>query len=298
MMRDWVAAVRLKFLPQGVLPVLLGSAIAWYDEASFNIGYFALAFLGMALVQFGLTMLNDLVDYQQGTDRTTTPSKNPYSGGSGVLVDGRITPKQMTSVIVAFYLIALAIGIYLASQVGLPVIYIALIGFFISISYTVPPFKLAYRGLGELAMMIGYGPTITAGAYYVQAGALSEKAIAAGLVPGLLMVAMILVNEIPDYEEDKRAGKRNLTVRLGKYASSGLYTIVLTAVYLIVGLGVQQGLFPSSSFVVLLSLPFAFRSVSLLQKHIDDKLEVASANAEMVKLYSSAMLLLTASFII
>lgn len=298
MLRDWIAAVRLKFLPQGVWPVFLGSAVAWADEGALNLGYFALAFLGMALVQFGLTMLNDLVDYLQGTDKTATSSKNPYSGGSGVLVDGRITPKQMLSVIIAFYIIALAIGIYFALEVGPPVLYIALMGFFISIAYTVPPFRFAYRGLGELAMMIGYGPVITAGAYYVQAGMLSEKAIEAGFIPGLLMVAMILVNEIPDYDEDERAGKKNLTVRLGINRSASLFVLVLTAIYAFVGIGIHRGIFPSASFGVLLSLPLAFQSVGLIQKHIDDKLKIASANAAMVKLYSLMMLLFTVGFIL
>ncbi len=295
---DWVEAVRLKFLPQGVWPVLLGSAVAWRDEGLLNLGYLALAFLGMALVQFGLTMLNDLVDFLQGTDKSATSSKNPYSGGSGVLADGRITPKEMLTVIVVFYLIVLLIGVYFALQVGFVVIYIALIGLFISIAYTVSPFKFAYRGLGELAMLIGYGPIITMGAYYVQTGTLTEGALLAGLVPGLLMVAMILVNEIPDYEEDTQAGKKNLTVRLGKHGSVGLYTIVLTSIYFLVGLGAYLGLFPMTSFIVSLSLPFAFRSIGFLHRYINDKLKVAAANAEMVKLYSSLMLLFTVAFLI
>jgi len=295
---DWVEAVRLKFLPQGVWPVLLGSVVAWREGGQLNLGYLALAFIGMAVVQFGLTMLNDLVDFLQGTDRSVTSSKNPYSGGSGVLTDGRITPKKMLAVIIAFYIIALGIGVYFALEVGLTVIYIALIGFFISIAYTVPPFKFAYRGLGELAMLIGYGPTITLGAYFIQTGELSEGAMMAGLVPGLLMVAMILVNEIPDYEEDAQAGKKNLTVRLGKHGSAGLYMVVLTAIYLLVGYGVHVGLFPTSSFFIVLSLPFAFRSVGFLHRYIDDKFRMAAANAEMVKLYSSAMLLFTLSFLI
>jgi 1,4-dihydroxy-2-naphthoate octaprenyltransferase len=298
MLIDWVEAVRLKFLPQGIWPVFLGSAIAWWDYGRVNLAYLALAFVGMSLVQFGLTMLNDLVDYVQGTDKSISTYKNPYSGGSGVLADGRIAPKEMLGVIVFFYMITLAIGIYFAFKVGPVVLYIALIGFFISIAYTVPPFKLAYRGLGELAMMIGYGPIITLGAFYVQTGVVGEEAILAGFVPGLLMVSMILLNEIPDYEEDKQALKRNLTVRLGRRGSAGLYMLVLASVYAFVGFGIYMGFFPAASFVVLLSLPIAFRSVGYLHRYIDDRLRIAAANAEMVKLYSLTMLFFTAGFII
>ncbi len=298
MMRDWVEAVRFKFLPQGVLPVLLGTAVAWNDERLVNLGYFALAFLGMMLVQFGLTMLKDLVDYLQGTDRTKSMYKNPYSGGSGVLADGRIKPKKMLGVIVAFYLSAFFIGLYFALNVGIEVLYIALAGFFISIVYTVVRFKLAYRRLGELAMLLGYGPIITLGAYFVQAEVLSTRAFLAGLVPGMLMWAMILVNEIPDYKEDSRAGKRNLTVQFGVKRSSGLYTLSLAAIYAFIGFGVIFEVFPPWVLIALLSLPFAMRSVGYLQRYYDDKIRVAAANAEMAKTYSATVLLFTLGFLL
>ncbi len=295
---DWVEAVRLKFLPQGVWPVFLGSAVAWRDDGLLNVVYLVLAFVGMALVQFGLTMLNDLVDYLQGTDKSVTSDKNPYSGGSGVLAEGKITSRDMSKVIVAFYVIALAIGVYFTFQVGITVFYIALLGIFISVAYTVPPFKFAYRGLGELAMLIGYGPIITLGAYYIQTGEIKEVAILAGLVPGMLMVAMILVNEIPDYLEDLKAGKKNITVRIGRHGSVGLLMVVLTALYIFLGYGAHQGFFPTTSFFTLFSLPFAFRSVGFLHRYIEDKIKVASANAEMVKLYSITMFLFTVSFFV
>ncbi len=298
MIGDWIEAFRLKFLPQGVLPVMLGTAVAWWDEGFVDLAFFALAFIGMALVQFGLTMLNDLVDFLQGTDRTRSSEKNPYSGGSGVLADRRIAPKDMFIVIVAFYLVAFFIGVYFTAKVGVEVLIIALAGFFISISYTVPPFRWAYRGLGEFAMLLGYGPTITLGAYFVQAEALSSRAFLAGLVPGMLMWAMILVNEIPDYEEDSRAGKKNLTVRLGREWSSELYTLSLAAIYVFIGFGVIFEVFPPWSLLALFSLPYAMRSVGYLQRYRDDKLRVAFANAEMVKAYSSTVLLFALGFIL
>ncbi len=291
-------AARLKFLPQGVLPVLLGTAVAWQEQGVVDLFFFALAFAGMALVQFALTMLNDLVDYLQGTDTSRTAEKNPYTGGSGVLADGRVRPFDMLIVIASFYLAASAIAVYFALRVGVEVIYVALAGFFVSIFYTVPPLRFAYRGFGELAMLMGYGPIITLGAHFVQTGFLSQRAALAGLVPGALMWSMILVNEIPDYEEDKRAGKKNLSVRLGVERSAELYALSLAAIYAFIGYGVFIEAFPKGCFAALLSLPFALRSVGKLHRHIGDKLKIASANAEMVRAYSSTMLLFTAGFLI
>ncbi|MFQ5801118.1 MAG: prenyltransferase, partial [Candidatus Hydrothermarchaeales archaeon] len=185
----WIQAFRLKFLPQGVVPVLLGTVVAYRAHGVFFFDLFLLAFFGMMLVQFALTMLDDWHDYMRGTDTTGTEEKNPYTGGSGVLVDGTITPKEMISAVALFYVIATAIGVYLTYLRGVMVFYIMLAGFFISIFYSLRPFQFAYRGIGELMMLLGYGPTITLGAYFVQAQRLSPQAFLAGLVPGMLMWA-------------------------------------------------------------------------------------------------------------
>ncbi len=295
---DWVEAVRLKFLPQGVLPVLLGSAVAIHNNHAFNALYFILAFFGMALVQFALTMLNDLIDFLQGTDTRTSGEKNPYSGGSGVLRDGRIKPRDMLAVIALFYLAALAIGIYLTSKLGITLLYIVLAGFFISIFYTLKPLQFAYRGLGEIAMFLGYGPTITLGAYFVQAAQLSWQGFLAGFVPGALMFAMIVVNEIPDYEEDSRANKRNITVRFGVENARKIYAASLAVIYLFIFFAALLGVFPLATHLTLLSLPFAYRSVKYTNLYYRDRILMAKANREMVRVYSSAMLLFTLGFLV
>lgn len=297
-LRTWVAAVRLKFLPQGVLPVLLGSAVAWHSNGVFNPLYFTLAFFGMALVQFALTMLNDALDFLYGTDASGSGRKNPYSGGSGVLVDGVITPKEMLRTVFIFYVIALGIGIYLTLAVGFTLLYIVLVGLFISVFYSAKPFRFAYRGVGELAMLIGYGPVITLGAYFVQTGELALVPVIAGLVPGMLMWAMIVVNEVPDYEEDKKARKMNLVVRIGRERGKNVFILSLAVIYLFIVASVLVGVFPVNALIALISIPFAYASASYLRKYCRDKIRVAAANEAMVKLYSSTMILLTLGFLL
>lgn len=297
-LKAWVVAVRLKFLPQGVLPVLLGSAVAWHAKGDFNPLYFLLAFAGMALVQFALTMLNDALDFLYGTDTSGSSGKNPYSGGSGVLVDGIITPGEMLRVVFLFYFIALGIGAYLTLTAGITLIYIILAGLFISIFYSAKPFRFAYRGVGEIAMLLGYGPIITLGAYFVQTGELALQPAIAGLVPGMLMWSMILVNEIPDYEEDKRARKMNLVVRLGRERGKDLFIYSLVFIYVFITAMLAAGIFPLYALITILSAPFAYSSAKHLKKYYLDKIKVAAANEAMVKLYSTAMLLLTAGFLI
>ncbi len=295
---EWIRAFRLKFLPQGVMPVLLGTAIAWSVDNRFNLGYFLLAFFGMMLVQFGVTMLDDWHDFIRGTDTAGTEEKNPYTGGSGVLVDGTITPNEMIAVVALFYVIAIIIGVYFTLVLGPTVMYIVLAGIFISIFYSLKPFQFAHRGVGEFMMLLGYGPTITLGAYFVQAQRLTWQVFLAGLIPGMLMWAMIVINEIPDFEEDSRSDKKNLVVRFGVEAGKSLYVGGLAVIYSFIVLCVVFGVFPATALMALLSLPFAVRSVRYMRKYYLDKLKMALANKEMVKVYSYTMLFLTLGYLL
>lgn len=293
----WVQAARLKFLPQGVLPVLIGGAVA-FSEGVFNPGYFVLAFIAAAGIQIGLTMFNDTLDFQYGTDRSTPGAKNPFSGGSGVLASGRIRPGQAMWVIVGLYLVALAIGIFFALEVGIGSLGIAAVGALISIIYSARPFRLAYRGLGELAMLIGYGPVITGWAYYIHAGGLSGDILLVGLIPGLCMWTMILINEIPDYSEDRAAGKKNLTYRLGPSGAKNLFIFSLAGIYLYTVWLLMIGVLPTVAALVFAGLPLAFAAARAARLHFNDPLRVAAANKYMVMIYSITNIAVALGFIL
>lgn len=281
----WLQAVRLKFLPQGVFPVVIAGAAA-YSVGSFIPLYFVVAFLAAAAVQIGLTMFNDTLDFRYGTDKTTIGAKNPFSGGSGVLTSGAVKPQQAMAVIVGLYLFALACGIGLAAASGIGSLYIAALGAFISIAYSAKPLRLAYRGLGELAMLIGYGPVLTAWAYYIHASTVTLEVVLAGLIPGLCMWTMILVNEIPDYAEDFAAGKKNLTYRLGPAGSKNLFIASLAAIYIYIAVLVAFGALPQTALLALLGIPLAAAAAVTAHREYAHPLKVAKANKYMVLIYS------------
>jgi 1,4-dihydroxy-2-naphthoate octaprenyltransferase len=280
------------------MPVLIGAAVAYRAQPVFIADLFLLSFIGMTLVQFALTMLDDWHDYVRGTDTSGTGEKNPYTGGSGVLVDGTIKPREMITAVALFYIIATVIGLYLTYLRGIMVLYIILTGLFISIFYSLKPFQFAYRGLGEFMMLLGYGPTITLGSYYVQAQELSPQALFAGLIPGILMWTMMIVNEIPDYTEDRASGKKNLVVRFGKKGGVKMFATGLLTIYLYTIILILIGYFPSGTTLTLLSTPFAINAFRHLKKHYNNKIEVAAANRDMVKVYSTTTLLLTLGFLL
>jgi 1,4-dihydroxy-2-naphthoate octaprenyltransferase len=158
----WIQAARLKFLPQGIMPVILAGAIA-YSEGIFKPIYFIVALPAAAAIQIGLTMLNDTLDFVYGADQKKTGAKNPFSGGSGVLTTGIIKPKQAFQAIFLLYLFVILCGLYLVREVGIELLWIGLLGVAISIFYSAKPFRFAYHGMGEVMMFLGYGPVFTLG---------------------------------------------------------------------------------------------------------------------------------------
>lgn len=292
----WLRAARLKFLPQGVLPVALGTAAAHRRTGGVDPVLFLLAFLGAGLIQVGLTVLNDALDYRAGTDRSATGEKNPYSGGSGVFVDGHLTVKEALRGVAAMYLVAVAIGLYLVWLVGVELLAIGLAGVAISVLYSVPPVRLAYRGLGEVAMLLGYGPVITAGAYVVQTSTVTAESLVIGLVPGGLMFCMIILNEIPDREEDLAAGKMNLVARVGPRTGLRVFLLAALLIYGGVAAGAILSYLPPAALAALLGVPLALYAHRVAVERLGQP-GFEAANRVMVATYSATVLLLTAAYL-
>ena len=177
----------------------------------------ALTVIGAAFVQLGLNVANDVFDTVQGADdANVTPTK--FSGGSRVIQYGLVSLRQMAGLATVFYVLAGVIGlVLLATHGSTALLVIGLVGFIVSLGYTAPPLKFVYRGLGEIAVALGFGPMMLLGAYVVQTGgALSWEPFVASIPVALLVALILYVNEIPDRRGDARAGKRTLPVRFSR----------------------------------------------------------------------------------
>lgn len=209
--------------------------------------------------------------------------------GSGVLTGKLLSVNQMLGAAISCYVIASIIGIYLTWAVGWPVLLFIGIGLFSSIFYSTPPIRYGYRGFGELSLLINFGPVICLGAFYVQTGSIAWEPFVVSLIPGFLMWSMIVINEIPDYEEDSQAGKLNMVARFGKKTSVSLYAAGLICAY---GTIVLAASFRVASFSVLpglLSMPLAYNSFRILNANYADKLKMAPANLAMIKVHALTM---------
>jgi 1,4-dihydroxy-2-naphthoate octaprenyltransferase len=127
--------------------------------------------------------------------------------------------------------VAAGLAIVLFRESG--VVWLGLAGVFLAVSYHAPPLRLAYRGLGEVAVAIAYGPLVTCGTFLVQRHEVTAEVVALSLPLGLLIGAFLWINEFPDYRADAGAGKRTLVVRLGRRRASRAFAAIVAVAYAI-----------------------------------------------------------------
>ena len=236
------------FLYAGLLPYLLGAAWAYAMAGAFDAAVFWSGLGGVVLAVVGVESFNEYFDSRMGTDRVFNPQDLPPMSG-WVLWLG-----------IAAFAGALAVGIYLTYRGGWPILAFALLGGLAAIFYVAPPIRWAYRGLGEAVIALSYGPWMVLGSLYLHTGTLSWGALWASLVPGLLIMALAVVNAIPDYHQDRLVGKRNLVVRLGRRRGAWLYLALAGAGLSVAAIGVVARVFPVACLAALLAVPLLIQS--------------------------------------
>ncbi len=260
----FVNATRLPFLTATVVPVLLGTAVAWKD-GTFNFLLFLLTLIGAASFHIATNVINDYFDHTSGVDESNlTPT--PFSGGSRLIQRGLFTPSQTRNLALAFYVIGTVIGFILVGMRGLEILFFGLAGFTLGLLYTAPPVRLVHRGVGEIAVGIGFGPVIVIGAYWVQARAWSWEAFWVALPVGLLIAAVLYINGFPDRLWDAQSGKRTLVVRLPINAAIAIYAVLVGGAYVLIALGVLYGQFPLSIMLGFLTIPMAWSALKKLRR--------------------------------
>lgn len=222
----WLLAARPKTLWASVAPVVVGTAMA-FGDGGFHVPSALAALACSVLIQVATNFANDLFDFEKGAD---TESRQ---GPLRVTQAGLATPEAMKRGIVAVLLLTLAASLYLIWRGGWPAVFIGIFSVAAGILYTGGPRPLGYMGLGDLLVLIFFGPVAVAGTYYVQTLTVNATVVAAGLAPGLLSVAILAVNNLRDLDEDRRTGKRTLAVRFGRGFARGEYVAAVVAACLL-----------------------------------------------------------------
>lgn len=273
----FVNATRLPFLTAAAVPVLLGTAVAWNDGPISALLFF-LTFFGAAFFHIGTNVMNDYFDHTSGVDEANlTPT--PFSGGARLIQRGLFTPESTFRLALAFYAAGTLIGFILVSMRGWELLLFGLAGFLLGYLYTAPPVRLVHRGLGELAVGLGFGPVIVMGTYWVQTQRWDNKVLLASLPIGLLIMAVLYINEIPDRLWDAKMGKRTLVTRMPINTAVTLYIILMGGSYLAIALGAILKILPATILIGLLTIPMAWKAYKTLQRHHNFPYRLIPANA-------------------
>ena len=289
---------RLPFLTATIVPVTLGILIA-ASHGFFDPIAALLTIIGACFVQLGLNTANDVFDTMSGADdANVTPTQ--FSGGSRVIQYGLVSLRQMATLSTVFYVLAGAIGlILLATHGSTALLVIGVVGFIVSLGYTAPPLKFVYRGLGEIAVALGFGPLMLLGAYVVQTGgALAWEPFVASIPVALLVALILYVNEIPDRRGDARAGKRTLPVRFSETTVITGYNVAVAAAYVILVAGVVVGVLPIPVLLMLLTIPLALKVSRGLAPNYENPYGLMAIMGTNVQLHLRAGLLLLGAYLI
>jgi 1,4-dihydroxy-2-naphthoate octaprenyltransferase len=250
----WLQAARLPSLTASAVPVLAGTAIV--ADERFRPLVFALALLGAMALQAGTNLVNDYYDHVQGAD--TGASLGP----SGVIQRGQLAPRAVLFAGIAAFAVGAALGGVLVLLTDWRILPLGAASIAVGYAYTAPPFKLAYRGLGEIAVFVFMGPAVVMGAAFVQTEQWSRDAFAASLPLGLLAAAILHANNLRDIEGDRAHGKLTLAALAGRPRADLELGVLLFAPYITVPAFVATGRIPPGALLVYATLPLAMYLIS------------------------------------
>lgn len=286
----WFKAMRAHFLQASILPVVLGSVLA-YRDGRFSWELFWLIVLAIGAIQMGTNLANDYFDHLSGADERN-PYPTRFSGGSRVIQEGLISPRGIFTAAMISYAVAVLLGLYLTSRSGWGLLWFGVLGVGLSFFYTAPPLKLGYRGWGEVLVGILLGPMAVLGAYYVYTGTVTAQAFILSLPIGFLVSGILYINQFPDAESDGASGKLHWIARIGRKRAVGGYLAIIGATYLSILFSVFFGILPAWSLIALISLPLAVQAVRILRRAYDRPQELLPAMGLTIGTHLSVGLLL------
>lgn len=297
-LKIYIFAMRVPFFTATIVPILLGTTIAYYMNYSVNWLYFALTLLGGLLLHGGANVINDYFDHVTQNDDINKEFVRPFTGGSRVIQEGLMTPKEVLTEALILLFLGSIIGLYLFFQVGWVILVLGIFGVFSSIFYVEPHLNLVGRGVGELLIGLNFGILMTFGAFYVQTAEFSWLPIWASLPVALLIAAVLYINEFQDAKADSAVGKLHLVVRLGKKRAVKGFTLILVLTYIVVVVGVVTEFLPPLTLISLLTFPIALKAINVAQMNYDDNQKLTPANASTIMNHLFTGLLLIIAFFI
>lgn len=261
----WWLAARPKTLSAAIVPVMVGSSLALFDNL-FEALPALVALLCACLIQIGTNFANDLFDFKKGADneRRIGPTRATQAGW--------VSEREMRWATIIAFSLAVLFGSYLVLVGGWPILLIGFTSVAAGVAYTGGPYPLGYHGLGELFVFVFFGVVAVCGTYYVQALSFSYTALWFSIPVGLLAAAILMVNNIRDIDTDREVGKNTIAVRVGAEKSRFLFALTVLLAWFFLALMV---LFNYATLWVLLPwllLPLAIKLIGTVYRTSDGEI--------------------------
>ena len=202
-------ASRPQYLGASVAPVLVGAALGYAVAGSFHLGFFVLATLAIMALHGGANVVNDYFDSLSRND-WVNENPTPFSGGRQFIQKGILSPKATLLTGLGYLAVGAGIGLVIvALSRSLFILGIGVAGVLGAFFYTAGPFRLGYRGVGEIVIGFLFGILPVYGSYYLQARSIDLLPLLPALIVAILIFLVILVNEFPDLPADRQVDKTN-----------------------------------------------------------------------------------------
>jgi len=268
MISVWLRIIRIRFLLASVIAVSLGLAINWWQTGNIEIFDAILIMCGVLSLHASVDLLNDYWDFKRGIDTVTQRTK--MSGGTGVLPEGLLKPKQVYAAGIIFLLVGAAIGTYFVFTDG---IIIGLILAFAVLSVYFYSTKIVDWGLAEIFIVIK-GTMIVIGTCFIQTTQITESAILGGIVVGILSSFVLFITSFPDHDADKAKGRKTLVINLGKQKACSLFWVFPIIFYSVSIFAIIIGVFPIYCLIILSTIPLVIKFGKKLKQNYEklDKL--------------------------
>lgn len=286
----YLGVARAPFLLLPPTLVAAGAAASAY-EGAFDPVRTAVALVGLVALHMAVNIFNEWSDMRSGIDLET--ERTPFSGGSGTLPAGRMSLTTAFAFAVVCSAVGLAVGVWFLSLVGTVLVPILVIGALLVLGYTE---FLARIGVGEIAAGLGLGGLPVLGAALVQDGALGPAAWAAALPATFMTLNLLLLNEFPDESADRKGGRRNLVLLLGRAGASWVYALAGLAVPCSIILLVMMGVLPFHALAAVVPSLLLVQPLRWAFRDPDDPVPVPALGANVIWNLSTNAILAAALF--
>lgn len=293
----YLRGLRAPFFTVTWIPVLLGGVVGFKEVGTLSESILILCLLTGFFLHLAMNMTHNYFAHLHGVSKSHPEFTCPFTGGTHRIEDPFLKPQEVYRGALSCFAISILLGIILAISTGWGLLLIGAVGLSLAYFYSAPPLQLSHRGLGEVGVGVNFGLLATVGSYYAQTQKVSAEGIWLGLSLAPLTMAILFIHQFPDAESNQSVGKRDWVVRLGKPRAARLFRWFFWLCYNWIALGVIAGVLTPWALVTLLSVPFSFKTIRMVENRFANTSELLAASRAVLTVFLAIGLLLIIAYL-